>query len=190
MCAHRQPGLDCEVVTSSQWITVSSAVKTTSKGAFLSPPTDVRMLIYSILGILVNMALAPVRMVQQGISAGNAIFQEGEDMIKYDLIWPQISCAAAATGLLSQNLWPQLAGAAGIPEGRGSVRVFLCQVLKAHLMQEVSYTSDNLISQKGLISCLIYAVAVNNSATCFASCCSTTFYITDTAKPRHKRGWS
>lgn len=44
------------------------------------------MLIYSILGILVNMALAPVRMVQQDISEGNAVFQEGEDTIKYDLI--------------------------------------------------------------------------------------------------------
>lgn len=52
---------------------MSPAVKITSEGAFLSSPTDVRMLIYSILGILVNMALMPVRTVQQGISEGNAI---------------------------------------------------------------------------------------------------------------------
>ena len=44
------------------------------------------MLIYPILGILVNMALAPVRTVQEGISEGKAILQEKEDMIRYDLI--------------------------------------------------------------------------------------------------------
>lgn len=69
-----------------------------------------------------------------------------------------------------------------------TARVFLCRVLETHLMQEVSYTSDKVLSQKGLISCLIYAGPVNNSATRFASCCSTTVCITDTAKPRHDRG--
>lgn len=78
------------------------------------------MLIYPILGILVNMALTPVRTVQQGISEGKAIFQEREDTIRYDLISPQISRAAAPIGLLSHNLQPQMAGAAGVPESRGS----------------------------------------------------------------------
>ena len=44
------------------------------------------MLIYPILGILVNLALVPVRTVQQGISEGKAILQERGIMIRYDLV--------------------------------------------------------------------------------------------------------
>lgn len=44
------------------------------------------MLMYPILGILVNVALVPVKTVEQGISEGKAIVQEKKDMIRYDLI--------------------------------------------------------------------------------------------------------
>lgn len=50
------------------------------------PKTEMGVLIHPILGILVNVALVPVRAVQEGISEGKAVLQERGDMIWYDLI--------------------------------------------------------------------------------------------------------
>lgn len=67
-----------------------------------------------------------------------------------------------------------------------AARVFLCWALQ--ILQEVSHAPDKVISPKGLISCLIYADTVNNSANCFASSCSAMIHITATANLRRERG--